>query len=188
MSPPGEGIDGLSYTPESDLDLDTTYYWKMRSYDGEEFGPFNGGTWDFTIDSSVAISATTDGVNFTTINPGTSDDTSDDSPGPFVLQNDGNCLINVSINATQLFEQSLLDTDAYRFKIANVTGEEGAFNWWGSLMSWTNMPTAAVVSIDSMVYDNSTDSAEVDILISALGYEPAGNKESTVVFEAEMVE
>ncbi len=115
-------------------------------------------------------------------------DTSNDSPLPFILQNDGNCLVNVSINATSLFSEVPLDDSAYRFKIDNVTGEDGAFSWLGSLTSWTNMPSAAVVAIDSLVYDDATDSAEIDIAIDVLGYEPAGNKNSTVVFSAEMIE
>ena len=187
LSPPGEGVSGTSHTPVSDLSLDTLYHWKVRAYDGDGFGSFSD-IWNFTVASYVQISATTNGINFGTMGPGTTNNTADDSPPPFLIQNDGNCLINISINATSLFSQSPLGSSAYQFKVDNVTSEPGSFNWLSSLFDWTNMPSGAIVVIDSLEYDDASDSAEVDILVDILGYEPSGDKNSTVVFMAELIE
>lgn len=179
-------ISGASYTAPSDLDVDATYYWQVRAHDGESFGEWSE-VWNFTLDSLVSISATTDSIDFGSITRGSTDNTSDDSPSPFVVQNDGNVLINISLNATQLFNQAALGTDSYQFKVDNTT-ETGSFSWLTSLVTWTAMPSAAVVAIDSLIYDNATDTAEVDILVAIPNDEPAGSKSSTVNFEAVSLE
>jgi parallel beta-helix repeat protein len=187
LSPPGAGVVGTSHTPESDLSLDTLYYWKVRAHDEDDFGIFSN-IWNFTVASAVEISATVNGINFGSMGPGTTNNTADDFPPPFILQNDGNCLINVSINATTLFTQAPLDNAGYQFKIDNISAETGSFDWLGSIISWTNMPSAAVVAIDSLAYEDASDSAEIDILVDILGYEDPGIKNASVIFTAELVE
>ena len=180
------GIATNSYTFSSDLALDDTYFWMVRANDSEEFGTWSN-LWNFTVNSVVTISATTNSIAFGSLGPGVTANTSADSPPPFVLQNDGNSLLNISVNASQLFDQAALGTDAYQFKIDNTT-ETGSFSWLTSIINWFNMPTAAVVAIDSLKYEDSTDSVEIDILASVPTDELAGSKSSTVYFEASIAE
>jgi parallel beta-helix repeat protein len=180
------GIATNSYTFSSDLTLDDTYFWRIRANDSEDFGTWSD-LWNFTVDSVVTISATTGSISFGSLGPGVTDNTSDDSPSPFVIQNDGNSLINISVNASQLFDQAAMGTDPYQFKIDNST-ETGSFNWLTSIINWINMPSAAVVAIDSLKYEDSTDSAEIDILATVPTDELAGSKSSTVYFEAAIAE
>jgi len=139
------------------------------------------------LNSVVTISATTNSISFGSLGPGVTDNTTDDSPAPFVIQNDGNSLVNISVNASQLFDQTLLDNDPYQFKIDNST-ETGSFSWLTSLINWLDMPSAAVVAIDSLKYEDDTDTAEVDILVTIPSDELAGSKSSTVYFEAALAE
>ncbi len=185
-----ESIASTEYTFSNDLDLDRTYYWKVRAYDGTGYGNWSD-SYEFTVNSLVAISAIVDSVNFSSLAPRQSDNTSDDIPEPFIIQNDGNSLINVSLNATQLFIQAALGTSAYQFKIDNtseVTAGSSAFNWEGSITDWTYMPSGAVTAIDSLRYQNSSDSAEVDIYVKVPTDETSGSKTSQVNFEATLVE
>ncbi|MBT6735016.1 hypothetical protein HOA69_01525, partial [Candidatus Woesearchaeota archaeon] len=180
------GVATNSYTFSSDLTLDDTYSWRVRANDSEGFGSWSS-LWNFTVDSVVTISATTNSIAFGSLGPGVTSNTSTDSPPPFVLQNDGNSLINISVNASQLFDQAALGTDAYQFKVDNTT-ETGSFSWLTSIINWFNMPSGAVVAIDSLKYEDSTDSVEVDILATVPTDELAGSKSSTVYFEAAIAE
>ncbi len=179
-------VASTSYTFGSDLTLDDTYFWYVRANDGEGFGT-SSELWNFTVNSLVTISATTSSISFGSLGPGVTDNTTDDSPAPFVIQNDGNSLVNISVNASQLFDQTALDNDPYQFKIDNST-ETGSFNWLTSVINWLNMPSAAVVAIDSLKYEDATDTAEVDILVTVPTDELAGSKSSTVYFEAALAE
>ncbi|MBT7237841.1 hypothetical protein HN865_03210 [Candidatus Woesearchaeota archaeon] len=180
------GTGTNSYTFGSDLTLDDTYFWYVRANDSESFGNWSE-LWNFTLNSVVTISATTNSISFGSLGPGVTDNTTDDSPAPFVIQNDGNSLVNISVNASQLFDQTLLDNDPYQFKIDNST-ETGSFSWLTSLINWLDMPSAAVVAIDSLKYEDDTDTAEVDILVTIPSDELAGSKSSTVYFEAALAE
>ncbi len=62
LSPPGEGVSGVSHTPTSDLVLDTLYYWKVRAHDGDGFGIFSD-VWNFTVASNVEITLPTSGIS-----------------------------------------------------------------------------------------------------------------------------
>ena len=190
LSPPGEGISELYHVPSSDLSLDTLYYWKVRAYDGDEFGPFSN-VWNFTVESLVEISLTTDGINFGTKGLGEKNDTTDDNPYPFVLQNDGNCLINVSLNATDLFSGTPTGgMDNYQFKVDNVSVEPGSFNWGQSVTEWYGLPPAGKlpVAISDLKYEHATDSAQIEIDFTIPEDELPGNKNSTITLIAEIIE
>ena len=137
----------------------------------------------------LTISLPVDGVNFGSISYLSSNDTSDNSPLPLVIQNDGNCMVNVSLNASQLWSTVGEASDKYTFKIDNKSGEDGAFDWLSSLTSWTNMPiTSAVVGISGFNYSDSVDSAEVDVYIEVPSNEPPATRSSLVVFTSSLDE
>ncbi|MFH1376409.1 MAG: UbiA family prenyltransferase [Candidatus Woesearchaeota archaeon] len=183
-------IEALTYTPvDGTLSLDTNYYWKVRAADSG-FGAGNGtwsATWNFTIESLLSISLVTDSLDFGNLAPGATDNSTDNTPSPFVVENDGNVLTNVSVNASQLFEQALLGEDNYQFK-ADSTGEAGSFNTTGSITTWTSIIADLVVVIRDLLYNAASDTAEVDILLTTPIDEPVGFKTSEVVFKGVMSE
>ncbi|MBD3247441.1 hypothetical protein GF378_02365, partial [Candidatus Pacearchaeota archaeon] len=166
------------------------YEWSVRANDS--VGSY--GNWSsiriFNISSQILINLTTDSVNFGQIDNNDTNDTTDDNPGPFVLQNDGNCIVNLTINATQLFDEAASSSDYYKYKIDNKTGEEGSFDSLASIISWTQMPvnTAEVLAIAELNWSNSTDVAETDLYVEVPSSESAGTKSTTVYFSSSLAE
>ena len=127
--------------------------------------------------------------NFGTMSLLEDNDTSDDSPFPFGIENDGTVLINISVNASALWDLAPSDSSYFQFKADNKSGEEGAFSWLGSIISWFNMPiTGEVVAIKELNYSDSKDSAEVDIRIEVPPNEAPAAKSSLVVFYSRLAE
>jgi hypothetical protein len=180
-------ISDTSYLPEVELDTDVMYFWKVRAYDGTGWGSWSD-IWDVTIDSLLDIVLTNAMVDFSSLGPESLANTTDPAYDPFALRNDGNIMSNVSINATELFDSVALNTDYYRFKADNMSGEEYAVNWTVSVWNWTNMSDVSTFIIESLNYSDSQDSVEVDILVNIPGFEPPGNKLSNVTFEVSIAE
>ncbi len=174
-----------TYTPTTDLDLDIMYYWKVNATDGEAGSAYSD-VWNFTVNSYVSVSLINNTVDFGSMIRSTTDNTTDDSPYPFVVENDGNSLINISINATPLFDSVAMGSN-YQFRIDNHT-EAGSFNWTTSITTWTNMLTSQVVAIDALKYDDASDTAQCEILVDVPSDEIAGGKASNVLFEAGLAE
>ncbi len=182
-----ESTNDLNYTPASELlyfgDDNYYYNWSVKAYDGYENGT-ESDQWNFTIDTNVSISLNPDLVDFGADRPlSYEDNTTDDSPNPFVLQNDGNCMIDANISAIDsLWVSKPSPTDYFNYSVDWVSGEEGAFNWTGSTTSWTNVPLVNVTFIDSLNYTDTNDSAEIDLQIVVPSDEPAGAKSSNLIF------
>ena len=174
------------YTIINDLDLDTTYWWRARANDSYDLGEWSE-VYNFTVVSVLEVSLINDSPTFGVLYVGQSDNTTDESPPPIVVQNDGNALINISINATSLFDAVAMDTPYYQFRIDNGS-EETAFDWLNSFITWTNMATAQVIGIDSLKYQDTNDTAQCEILITIPMDEPHGNKTSNILFEGKLAE
>jgi hypothetical protein len=180
------GTNLSNYTVETPLDIIyAPYYWRVRVYDGIEWSNWSA-IWNFTIDSTsiILVNGT---VNFTTLEPLQSDNTTDDSPTPFLVENQGNVFVNVSVYSQgSLWKTAPLGTDKFRFKAGN-SSELDSFDWALSKTSWTNMPniTNMVVAISRLNYNNSNDTAELEIFVEVPLDEPPGTKNATVVFESE---
>ncbi len=155
----------------------------MKAGDGYENGT-ESDDWNFTIDTNVSISLDPDVVDFGEDRPlGYEDNTSDDSPNPFVIQNDGNCMIDTNISAIDsLWDSKPSPTDYFNYSVGWVSGEVGAFNWSGSTTSWTNVPLVNVTFIDYLNYSDTNDSAEIELQIMVPLDEPPGAKSSNLIF------
>jgi len=181
----------LNFTP-SELQFlgDENYYynWSVRAIDNYTGGTSFGASSEIrniTINSFVSLSLLTSTVNFGTLELSQNDNTTDDSPAPIIMDNDGNVFENVSVYAADdLWESIANPTDKFQFKIGNVTLELGSFNWTASITGFTNLPTAAATAVVGLNYSDASDSAEVDIKVEVPSDEPAGAKQSKVVFEA----
>jgi len=175
-----------TYTPAADLDLDVMYYWKVNATDGVNVSEFSE-VWNFTVNSYVSVSLINNTADFGSMVRSTTDNTTDDSPYPFVVENDGNSLINISVNATSLFDSVAMGSSNYQFRIDNHS-EAGSFNWTTSITSWTNLLTSQVVAIDALKYDDASDTAQCEILIDVPSDEISGGKSSSILFEASLAE
>ncbi|MBU1246344.1 MAG: LamG-like jellyroll fold domain-containing protein [Nanoarchaeota archaeon] len=181
-------IGGTTHTPAADLDIDDIYYWRVRATDGTDYGLWSA-SWNFSLNSLLSITAPTNLMEFGAVDRGTSYNTTGDSPNPFLVQNDGNALINISINATSsLFDTVSLPDASYQAKVDNKTGEDNSFNWANSVTSWFNVPGVTTLAIASLKYPDATDSAELDILINSPLDELSGSKSSSIDFEATLAE
>lgn len=138
------------------------------------------GTLGVTILSSVTISLLVDSVNFSEMYPGETDNTTDNLPLPFQIRNDGTTFVNVTIEATNLF---------------NATGASNPSNYYGyktesncdgpaSPAYWRQMPAQGnpQLAIHALDYTDSNDTAEVEVGIVIPINEPAGIKSSLVTF------
>ena len=98
----------------------------------------------------ITISLPNNTISFGSLEWNATNDTIDDNPLPFLLQNDGNCMLNVSINATDLWTSVSNPTDYFKYKIDNKSGEDGSFDWVQSKTSWQQLPgvTPTVAIVD----------------------------------------
>ncbi len=142
------------------------------------------GTTQANVGQVAAISLIVNTVDFLTMNVNENNDTVDDSPGPFTVQNDGNLDVNVTINATALWDQDGYNetNQSYQFKCGNSTEWDCPL---GSVeTAFVDMPvdSAAVLVIADMPFQNPRDLLEVEINVTVPPAEPTGAKSSTVTF------
>ncbi len=176
-------ISGLSYTIPTPLDVDKSYFWKVRANDSYGYGPFSD-TWNYTVFSLQAIQLVTDTINFRDIQPGESNDTTDNSPPPLILENSGNINVNVTVNASSSpFEKASLGTRYFQAKAGNY--EAGSINLTTSRTTWLNLTTTPTSFIKELKWQDSSDSARIDIKIEVPLGEPIGQKETNITLEVE---
>jgi len=184
-----EGLDEIEYTPTKLLylnDRGKNYTWQVRAYDG-----YNYGIWTdartIMIDAYLDISLTNTNISFGNLTINEIENTTDDNPSPFELQNDGNCIANISIEGLQLFESSEHPSKYFQFKADN-SSELVSFNWQGSLYSWTNLPSSTTHAITELNDTDDTDTVEIDIKVEVPPEEAGGDRESTITFTESLAE
>ena len=178
------GISNTYYIQPSELDF-ATYYWKVRANDSEEYGNWSD-IWNFTLVPSVSLILTQDSINFGTMAQFEVNDTVNNHPDPFILENDGNIAANVSVNSTSLWKSASapLNSSYYQFKADNST-EANSFNWLNSQTTWSNMSNIYKSIIAMLNHTDSNDLAEIDIRVEVISDEPPGSKSAILTFKAE---
>ena len=141
------------------------------------------GTANVTVGTSTTISLPTSNVDFGTQAVNTWNDTADDAPAPFTVQNDGTVKVNVTINATDLWDEESNPTSFYTFKAA-ASGEGTCYNGDETTTTYTNMPSTATHFIMELNYTDTCDLAEVELNVTVPSDEGQGAKGSTVWFFA----
>ena len=171
---------------------DNNYYynWSVRASDD------NGityGDWaperKIEFQSSPSIILLNDKVDFGVINMSGSKNTTTDSPEPFLLENNGNCFLNITLNSSQLWDSVSGDSDYYEYKTRNNSAEPGSFDWENSKTNWTDVPINwNGFAIAMLNWNDSKDSAKTDLLVIDPPQEPAGPKQSHIIFTASLGE
>jgi len=178
------GVSNEYYIQPLELDF-AIYYWKVRANDSEEYGEWSD-IWNFTLVPSVSIIVTQDTINFGTMTQFEVNDTTNNQPAPFELENDGNTEANISVNSTSLWTSSLaqLNTSYYQFKADNST-ESNSFDWVNSQIIWANMSDFYKSIIGTLNHTDSKDLAEIDIRVEVASDEPPVAKSAVLTFQAE---
>jgi hypothetical protein len=141
------------------------------------------GTTSVSVGTSATVSLPVSTVAFGELNPGQFNDTTDNNPFPFVIQNDGNVNVNVTIGADNLWTTQTNPSTYFRFNSTeNETGS--VVSTATDLVAWTDMPTSPVNVVTRLKYPAANDAVNVHINITVPEEEGAGSKSSTVTFTA----
>jgi hypothetical protein len=163
------------------------YVWGVRGHDNSSVGDWS--YFNMNLSAVVDISMPVSSINFGVIPFLGSNNTTNNSPAPFVVQNNGNSFININISATDLWNSVANPSEYYQMKIDNVSGEEGAFNRSGSTTSFVYVPALNnTIFISRLNYLDAIDSAEADVYVKVPSNEIPTSKSSTVTFVSSFAE
>jgi hypothetical protein len=121
------------------------------------------------------------------LTPGASDDTTDGTPDPLILTNDGNVEMNVSVQKND----DLFTTDvsgSLQIKVANVTaGDNAGCNHGGSgtlALTFTDIVSSPNPTqiIRNLGYVAANDTCAIHFKVTVPSDEPAGNYTSILTF------
>ena len=138
------------------------------------------GTAQANVTKSVSISLTVSTVDFGNKVVTNADDTTDNVPPPFIVQNDGNVRVNVTTTATALFTGDTGNASDYQFKCSNKESVCGPL----SITTLTAFNTTAIYNFTmvNLTSGNINDSMNLEISVVVPDDEVAGAKSSTVTF------
>jgi hypothetical protein len=188
-------VTNLNFTPSYGLQFlgDENYYynWSVTAIDNSTNGETAFGTRsnvsNITIDSFVSLNLITSSIDFGVLQLGENKNTTDDDPPPFLIENDGNVFVNISIYAnSSLFASAANPTDKFQYKVDNYTSELYSFDYFNinTTTQFSNFTSSGVLSIVNHSYEDSNDTVEIDIKAQVPLDEPAGTKTAGIVFEA----
>jgi hypothetical protein len=145
------------------------------------------GTAQVEVSAMTTISLPTSTVNFGSLNNNNVTNTTSLSPYPFVLRNDGNVNVNVTIGADDLWTGTGAANPSTYYRFNSTENETGSVvSTATDLVDITNMPATAspVNVVTRLKYTNANDEVRVHIFVTVPDDEPAGSKSSTVTFTA----
>lgn len=171
--------------------FDNNYYynWSVRSWDGDSFGSWTAHR-NISIQSDIVISLANASIQFGALNLSASQNTTTGNPSSIVLRNNGNTLLNVSLNFTSLFLRAPSPSDNLQYRISNNTAN--CFISTGTQTSFAQAPTLLTRAIHQMNftsgYQTACSNLSVDVLVTVPSDEPPGNKSSLITFVASLGE
>ena len=157
----------------------TSIIWYVQAIGIKKTGEATGIT-QVSISQTIGVNFVTgrSTVSFSSLAVGASDDTTDNSPLPFLVRNDGSVKADVTISATSIWSSSNRVPIDYRYSTA--CSETSCFNTFGSTTSANPLTTSASNLINDLDFVDAQDEAEIDIYLHVPPDEPAGAKSSTV--------
>ncbi len=184
------GLTVSQYTYASELctqdETSLLYNWTVRACDPTGCSAWTT-PWNFSIEPWIVIAFATDSIDFGTwqvSDENTWNDTSDNHPPPFVIENNGNVysnLTNVTANAS-LWRSPLAGLGTHYFQIkVDETAESTSFDWGTSQTTYMNLTSTNQSLINRLGYNPLANSAQLDINITLPQNEPAGNKTAAII-------
>lgn len=158
------------------IDDNQYYNWSVRARDDFGFGPWSEER-RLNVKTLVEINLTRDKVSFT-LPPGGNNDTLDNSPLPFQLRNMGNIDVNVTLNASSLWNSPNNNpTNLYQYFVYAFQGGKGI---------WSPVPNRTVLSEGIVRFNHSASSnfADIHLNITVPSNEPPGLRNSSITFTA----
>jgi len=187
--------NSTSYTPSVGdylkclSDNNQNYKWTVRAYDGSVYGDW-ASLRNLSVQSLLTISLPQNSINFGKMNLSDSENTSDDSPLPIILRNDGNAELNISTNFTDLWITQPNPSSYFQYKIRNTTS--GCFVQSGTQTSWIESPSITAHAIERLNftsgYQIGCNNVSVDIYIKVPEAEPSGNKSAIITLTSKLAE
>jgi len=179
------GISATNYTIDVELCVDDVYNWTVRAADGTENGEWSD-VWNFTVMSYVSIVFVNSSVDFGSLQITQEKNTTGDDPYPLVVENSGNVVVNLTLHAnSSLWSRSYAGLNTIYFQyMADNTSETNSFNWSLSQTSFTNLSSVGINLIKALSYNNSKDTAEIELKVVVPPDEPSGSKVTGLVVTA----
>ena len=171
-------------SPElSTVDVCGYYNWSVRAYDGTSFS-VNSGLFNFSIQPYVNITLTQNSSDFGLLNPGQSNDTTDENPPSFVVESNGNVLVNVTVRGLDdLWDTEALGSNSFMYK-SNATEEANSFDTDNSQNTFRAVTGSATKAIKELKRVRSTNTARIQFNVTVPATESPGLKKSNVILEA----
>ncbi len=169
------GITNTNYIPSPVLNVDTTYWWRVRAYDGADYGEYSD-TWNFTCESYRSINLSNTYIYLGSLKPGEVNDTTDNNPSPFIVENIGNIPTDIEIKANEsLFVKAGLGERYFQAKADEY--EANCYNPATTKTTWINLTDTFHGLISELEWNRSKNEAEIEIRVEVPQYEP-GTTES----------
>ncbi|MBI2139890.1 right-handed parallel beta-helix repeat-containing protein [Candidatus Woesearchaeota archaeon] len=178
------GLNWTNYSITDQLDVDSVYNWTVFVNDSGNYGQ-DSASLNFSINSVNAISLVVDNATFVTLSLGQEDNTTDNSPAPVRVRNDGNIRLNISVHANQsLWIRKALNTTFYMMAAGNFSTQPESFNWSGSAQSFTNVTNVSKYIIKQLEFNATKNTGEIEISVTTPPDEPDGAKESFLILQS----
>jgi hypothetical protein len=172
-----EGDINTSFT-SSTLTAGKTYFWRVRGNDTGGLGEWSS-TYNFTLTQEISCSLPVPTVEFGSFTLFQTKNTTSGSPGPMIVENTGNVLANININATELFNSTLRNSSNVQFAIDE--NETGAYA--SASTNFTDLNMTQVLAITNLGYEDSADAAEIELKVTVPDEESAGDKTTEILVE-----
>ncbi len=179
-------ISDSNYTVSSALCVDELYNWSVYACDSYNECSSPSSTFNFTIASVQEILFIINTTGFGSMITGENNDTTDDDPLPLVARNTGNVLVNVSVNATALFDDTAMNTIYYRFKADEY--EAGSYDAGCTQTLLTNMDVNMKLLFCNLSYVDANDEAELELSVTIPSGEGSGTKSSSILISTTATE
>jgi len=136
---------------------------------------------------TVSLTLPVSTVDFGSLNNGDIDDTLTAPPDSLQLENNGNVMADITIQAGDDLWDDAAGTSAY-FQFQSEENEAGSIDPTGSVVgSWTNIPIspdAAVTFATKLKHQGANDLLNGHVSVEVPADEGSGQKESTITFTA----